>query len=115
MNVQEYYKEPAVWPTQSSAKLGYKRSLSEKEIQSVQGGVAHVGIGIAVGAISGGVSSYMSGGNAGQIIGAAVIGGVAGLWGATGGVIQIVNAAAVTTMTSLGWGGHSGRPRPRVA
>lgn len=85
-----------------SAKL---IELDEQEIEQVDGSLANVGLGMVVGAVGGGVSSYLSGGSAGQIAGAALWGAVGGLWDATGGVIQTVNAAALGVMGGVAFGG----------
>lgn len=85
--------------------LGALSQLTDDEIEQVDGGVAHVGLSMAVGAVSGGLASYASGGSWGQVAGGALVGAVGGLWGATGGAIQIFNAGALAFGSGIAFGG----------
>ncbi len=78
------------------------RTLTVSEIEETSGGV---GVGGAVlGAVTGGVSSAMNGGNAGQIASAALLGGVSGFFGciATAGFGRAVSAMFGTYSVGLG-------------
>lgn len=69
------------------------RELTAEEIDQVQGGFGPGGA--VVGAIVSGAGSYLSGGNAGQIASAAILGGVAGFFGGLGGVAMQSTGLAV--------------------
>lgn len=55
------------------------RELTRSEIEEVSGGVGPAGA--AIGALTTGIGTAMGGGNAGQVVGSAIVGGVAGFFG----------------------------------
>lgn len=88
--------------------------LTPDELRAVSAGLAHVGLGMAAGAISAGAASWYGGGSAGQVVGAAAWGAVGGLWGATGGALQIINAGALAFLGGVAFGGGKPlRPLPQ--
>ncbi len=77
------------------------QELTPEEIDQVHGGVAPAVL-VAAGAIGGAYATWHSGGNAAQIAAGAILGGVAGMYGALG---LVGRATAVTAITSFAGGG----------
>ncbi|MDO6548267.1 hypothetical protein [Pseudoalteromonas carrageenovora] len=61
------------------------RELNVKEIQEVNGGA--LAFGAAIGAVAGGVSAYASGGDFGDVVAGAFMGGASGFFGGAGGML----------------------------
>jgi hypothetical protein len=61
------------------------RELNVNEIKEVNGGV--LAFGAAIGAIAGGVSAYADGGDFGDIVAGAFVGGASGFFGGAGGML----------------------------
>jgi lactobin A/cerein 7B family class IIb bacteriocin len=84
-----------------SAEFQGIQELTEEEIDQVNGGILPAVI-VAGGAVAGAYSAWHSGGNAGQIAAGAILGGVAGMYGALG---MVGSATAVTMIGSFAGGG----------
>ncbi|WP_286269693.1 hypothetical protein [Thalassotalea hakodatensis] len=61
------------------------RELSMNEIEKVKGGALFFGA--AVGAIAGGANAYADGGDLGDVVAGAFVGGVSGFFGGAGGML----------------------------
>ncbi len=95
-------------PTYASAMHAHRegeiegiQELTQEEIDQVNGGILPAVI-VAGGAAAGAYSAWHSGGNAGQIAAGAILGGVAGMYGALG---MVGSATAVTMIGSFAGGG----------
>ncbi|ARD43679.1 hypothetical protein [Colwellia sp. PAMC 21821] len=73
------------------------RELNVNEIEKVNGG------GLVFGAVAGGASSYASGGDLGDVVAGAFMGGIAGFFGGAGAIIW--GAGYRFTGAFLGGGG----------
>jgi hypothetical protein len=73
------------------------RTISETEIDQVNGAFAPQAVGFVVGAVAGGVGAYLAGGSGAEIAAAAAVGG---FWGAvTGGASTLGQAAGIAAQT----------------
>jgi hypothetical protein len=82
------------------------RELKETEIEEVNGGA--LAFGAAVGAFAGGASAYASGGDLGDVVSGAFVGGLSGFLGGEGGLLWSAGSRFGGAIIGFGGGGYFG-------